>query len=68
MKVSYAASCGALTGILVAIAICMLRDMSLQDTCIRMAVLGGGGAWMGMLLAWLNQILTPKQEQQRRVQ
>ena len=67
MKVSYAASCGAFMGILIAIAICVFREISFQDTCVRMLVLGGGGAWMGMLLAWLNHLLTPEQKPQGRM-
>jgi len=61
MKLSYAASCGALLGALVGIAICILCNISWLDSLYRIGVLAFGAAWMGMLLAFLGQLLSPKQ-------
>jgi len=60
MRTSHAAASGAFAGILIAIAICLMQEISLADSMFRALVLGASGAWMGMLLAWLDQMLTPK--------
>ncbi|MDX8398024.1 MAG: hypothetical protein R8K49_06865 [Mariprofundaceae bacterium] len=59
MRATYAAASGALAGALIGIIICALRGISLEDTVFRVFVLAASGAWMGMLLAWLNHMLTP---------
>ncbi|MDX8396543.1 MAG: hypothetical protein R8K22_09030 [Mariprofundaceae bacterium] len=60
MKVSQASIAGGMIGVLAAIVICTVRDVGLSDTVYRTLILGGAGAWMGMLLAWLNRLLIPK--------
>jgi len=65
MKLSYAASCGALLGALVGLAICILCNISWQDSVYRIAVLAFGAAWMGMLLALLGQLLSPKTDEHK---
>ncbi len=57
MNPTQAATSGAMTGILFGLAICMIRDIPLADSLFRTAVLGAAGAWMGVLLCWLNQLL-----------
>ncbi|PCI45714.1 MAG: hypothetical protein COB41_00890 [Proteobacteria bacterium] len=60
MRTSYAAASGAFAGVLIGIAICLMQEISLPDSIFRCFVLGASGAWMGMLLAWLDQMLTPQ--------
>ncbi len=60
MRTSYAAASGAFAGVLIGISICLIQEISLPDTVFRCFVLGASGAWMGMLFAWLDQMLTPK--------
>jgi len=60
MRTSYAAASGAFAGVLIGIAICLMQEISLSDSVFRCFVLGASGAWMGMLLAWLDQMLTPQ--------
>lgn len=59
LRVSYAAASGALSGALIGVAVCILRDVAWVDAVFRVFVLAASAAWMGMLLAWLNQMLTP---------
>jgi len=60
IRTSYAAASGAFAGVLIGISICLIQEISLPDTVFRCFVLGASGAWMGMLFAWLDQMLTPK--------
>jgi len=60
MRTSYAAASGAFAGVLIGISICLIQEISLADSVFRCFVLGASGAWMGMLLAWLDQMLTPQ--------
>jgi uncharacterized membrane protein YjfL (UPF0719 family) len=60
IQTSYAAACGAFAGVLIGIAICLVQEISLADSAFRCFILGASGAWMGMLLAWLDQMLTPQ--------
>lgn len=59
MMAKHAAIAGASVGILSGIAICTVIDASLSDTLFRSAILAVGGGWMGVLLVWLNELLTP---------
>ena len=59
MRVKHAAIAGSSIGILSGIAICTLIDASLSDALFRISILAIGGAWMGMMLAWLDDLLTP---------
>lgn len=62
IRTSYAAASGAFAGILIGISICLIQEISLPDAMFRCFILGACGAWMGMLLAWLDQMLTPASE------
>jgi len=60
MKPTHAATSGALAGLLLGCAICLIQNISVEDSIFRIAILTFSGAWMGILLAWLNQILPNK--------
>jgi len=62
LKVSYAAACGGLSGALIGLAICIVQDIEWHDAVFRVAVLAVSAAWMGMLLAWLNLMLSPQED------
>ena len=57
MTLMQASSSGALAGAGLALAVCMVNAIGLEDTLFRMFILAIGGAWIGFLLAWLNLIL-----------
>jgi hypothetical protein len=59
MQVKHAAIAGSSIGILSGIAICTIIDASLSDALFRISILAIGGAWMGMMLVWLDELLTP---------
>ena len=63
MKPLQAALSGMLTGFLFGCAICLVQNIPVTDALFRIFVLTSAGAWMGVLLAWLNQILPSKIEQ-----
>ncbi|MBL4759990.1 MAG: hypothetical protein JKY80_03940 [Mariprofundaceae bacterium] len=60
IRTSCAAASGAFAGVLIGMSICLIQEISLQDSVFRCFVLGASGAWMGMLFAWLDQMLTPR--------
>lgn len=62
MHTKHAAIAGASIGLLAGSAICLIIGTSLTDALFRISVLAIGGAWMGVLLAWLNMLLMPKEE------
>ena len=51
---------GILTGLLFGCAICLFQNIPMTDSLLRIFILTAAGGWMGMLLAWLNQILPKK--------
>jgi len=57
MNASHVAAFGGACGSLIAFSICMVIGIDFYQTMIRVAVLGAAGAWIGMMLAWLNQLL-----------
>lgn len=59
MQLKHAAIAGTSIGILSGIAICTMIEASLSDALFRISILAMGGAWMGMMLAWLDDLLTP---------
>ncbi len=65
MKPLQAGLSGMLTGFLFGCAICLVQSIALPDALFRIFVLTSAGAWMGVLLAWLNQILPSNVEHQR---
>lgn len=60
-----AALCGACIGLLPGIAIAMILNLDMADAAYRITMLSVGGGWMGMLLAWLNDLLHPSQSPAR---
>ena len=62
MQVKHAAIAGTSVGILSGIAICTIIDASLSDAIFRISILAIGGAWMGMMLVWLDDLLTPNDQ------
>ncbi len=72
MQVKYAAVAGLSIGLLAGVAICTVIGTSLSDMLFRTLILAISGAWMGVLLVWLNDLLTPADQggmphgQQRR--
>jgi hypothetical protein len=62
MKPLQGGAAGMLTGLLFGIAICLVQNIPVSDALFRMAVLTGAGGWMGLLLAWLNQLLPSKHD------
>ncbi len=61
VPVSHAAASGALTGALLGWAVCILRGAGWDDALMRIVVLAISTGWMAMLLAYLNQMLTPEE-------
>jgi len=70
MNASHVAAFGGACGSLIAFSICMVIGIDFYQTMIRVAVLGAAGAWIGMMLSWLNQLLptmpksNPKQDEE----
>jgi len=57
MNTSHVAAFGGACGALIGFSICMVVGINFYETMIRVAVLAVSGAWIGMMLAWLNQLL-----------
>jgi len=64
MKPVQAGLSGMLTGFLFGCAICLVQSIPIPGALFRIFILTSAGAWMGVLLAWLNQMLPSKIEQQ----
>jgi len=62
MKPLQAALSGMLSGFLFGCAICLVQNIPIPDALFRIFILTSAGAWMGVLLGWLNQILPSKLE------
>jgi len=63
MKPLQAGMAGILTGLLFGAAICLIQNISIADASFRIFILTSAGGWMGVLLAWLNQLLPSKTNQ-----
>ncbi|MDQ6993367.1 MAG: hypothetical protein Q9M31_07810 [Mariprofundus sp.] len=57
MKPVQAGLSGSLIGLLFGLAICLIQNIPIADAMLRMLILTFAGAWMGILLAWLNLLL-----------
>ncbi|RMH51153.1 MAG: hypothetical protein D6682_05215 [Zetaproteobacteria bacterium] len=57
LSTSHVAAFGGACGALIGFAICMVVGIGFYETVVRMAVLGIAGAWIGMMLKWLNDLL-----------
>ena len=60
MKPLHAATSGTLIGFLFGAAICLFQNIPVTDSLFRIFILTLAGCWMGLLLAWLNQLLPSK--------
>jgi len=65
MPSRHAAACGISIGLLTGIAIAMCLNLEVADAAYRIIVLAACGAWMGILLACLNDLLLPSQNRNR---
>lgn len=61
MKMKYATAASGIMGAAIAFALGMFNDFSMADILFRMLILGVAGAWIGLLLSWLNLILPHQQ-------
>jgi hypothetical protein len=61
MPSRHAAACGISIGLLTGIAIAMCLNLDVVDAAYRITVLAACGAWMGILLASLNDLLSSPQ-------
>lgn len=59
MPMHLASLYGACLGLLAGIVIALLFDLDMADSIYRTSILSVCGAWMGLLLAWLNTLLSP---------
>jgi len=59
MPVHFATLYGACLGLLAGIVITLLFNLDMTDSIYRTSILSVSGAWMGLLLAWLNSLLQP---------
>jgi len=64
MNSVHAGVSGALTGLLFGCAICLVQAIPVSDALLRIFVLTAAGGWMGVLLAWLNQLLPSHSSEQ----
>jgi len=64
MKPLHAGLAGMLTGLLFGCAICLIQNIAISNAFFRIFILTSAGAWMGVLLAWLNQLLPSKLNRQ----
>ena len=64
MKLVHAGISGASIGLLFGSAICLIQNIAISDALFRVFILTCAGAWMGMMLAWLNQLLPSKSDHQ----
>ncbi len=64
MKPLHAGLAGLLTGLLFGYAICLIQNIPVSNALFRIFILMSAGAWMGILLAWLNQLLPSKVNRQ----
>jgi len=65
MSPAQAGIAGCLTGILFGLAICLIQNIPLVDSLFRILILALAGAWMGVLLAWLNVLLPNRKHDQQ---
>ncbi len=62
MKPLQACVSGALIGLLLGGAICLIQNIAISEALFRVFILSSAGAWMGAMLAWLNQLLPSKSD------
>jgi len=59
MQPSHAAVCGGVAGLLLGVIIAIINDLQLADAAYRLLILAMSGAWMGSILATLDDLLMP---------
>jgi len=64
MPTLHAAACGGIAGLLLGVFIALLNDMQVADAAYRLFILAMCGAWMGSILAVLNDLLMPDNDTQ----
>lgn len=64
MTARLASTYGGVTGLLIGMAIVLTYDLPLTDSFYRLLALTACGAWMGGILAWLDQLLPEQNEQE----
>lgn len=57
MKIRYISAYGGIAGLLLGTVITLVYDMPFGDAAVRLLTLSVCGAWMGAIIAWLDQIL-----------
>ena len=57
MPTRHAAACGGIFGFLLGVIIVLVYDMQVADAAYRLLILAMSGAWMGSILAWLDELL-----------
>jgi len=62
MKPIHAGVSGALIGLLFGSAICLIQNINIEEALFRIFILTSAGGWMGVMLAWLNQLLPSKSD------
>jgi len=61
MNIGQAALLGALAGFLIGSSVCLIQGIPIAHALTRIAILTAAAGWMGVLLAWLNQLLPSPQ-------
>jgi len=59
MPTHHAAACGGIAGFLLGVIIALIYDMQIADAAYRLLILSLSGAWMGCILAILDELLMP---------
>ncbi|HCS13458.1 MAG: hypothetical protein COS82_09650 [Zetaproteobacteria bacterium CG06_land_8_20_14_3_00_59_53] len=62
MPMHLASLYGACLGLLAGVVITLLFNLEMADSVYRTGLLTVCGAWMGLLLAWLNTLLSAAQK------
>jgi len=63
MPTHYAAIYGGIIGLLFGVVITLIYDIGIADAAYRSLILIMSGAWMGAILAGLNDLLSPRSDQ-----
>ncbi|MBL4774455.1 MAG: hypothetical protein JKY87_00140 [Mariprofundus sp.] len=62
MKPTHAGISGSFIGLLLGSAVCLIQNIHIEEALFRIFILTSAGAWMGVMLAWLNQLLPSKSD------
>ena len=64
MKIGQAGLLGALAGFLLGLFICLIQGISVEHALLRISILTAAAGWIGIMLAWLNQLLPSAKEEE----